>query len=112
MNAVKRLLNKYRVAIPVDEDTLGEYADEDLQALYNELIEKGSESLKDALEVGVLIEETDIDDLKERRKDAPRDIRRVYNRLLRGSYKHLDAFNRALSGDGNGGKGRGGQGKR
>jgi hypothetical protein len=111
MNAVKRLMKKYHVRIPVDEDAIGEFADKDLQELYNELIDKGSESLEEALKVGVLIEETDIDDLKERRKGAPRDIRRVYNRLLRGSYKHLDAFNNALAGGGKGGggKGRGGR---
>ena len=100
MNAIKRLMKRYHVRIPVDEDAIGEFADEDLQELYNELIEKGSESLEEALKVGILIEETDIDDLKGRRKDAPRDIRRVYRRLLRGSKKHLDAFNRALSGGG------------
>jgi hypothetical protein len=106
MDAIKRLMEKYHVRIPVDEDALGEFSDENLQNLYNQLIEQGSDSLEEALEVGVLIEETDIDDLKERRKEAPRNIRRVYNKLLRGSYRHLDAFNRALDGDG-GGKGRG-----
>jgi len=106
MNAVKRLMKKYHVRIPVDDDSLGEFADEDLQNLYDQLIEQGSDSLEEALKVGVLIEETDIDDLKERRKGAPRDIRRTYNRLLRGSYKHLDAFNRALDGSGRGGKAR------
>jgi hypothetical protein len=115
MDAIKGLMEKYHVRIPVDEDALGEFADKDLQALYNDLIEQGSESLVEALKVGVLIEETDIDDLKERRKGAPRDIRRVYNRLLRGSYKHLDAFNNALSGGGSqggGGQGGGGRGRR
>ncbi len=112
MNAIKRLMKKYHVHIPVDENALGEFKDKDLQALYKDLIDQGSESLKNALEVGVLIEETDIDDLKERRKGTPKDIRRVYNRLLRGSYKHLDAFNNALSGGGNGRGGKGRRGRR
>ena len=96
MNAIKRLLDKYSLEAPVDSADIGEFENEELQALYNQLIEKGNLSLKDALEVGVAIEETDIADLEAKIVDAPSDIARVYSRLLRGSNHHLKAFNANL----------------
>jgi len=96
MDAIKRLLDKYSLKTPVPNDNIGTFKNEELQALYNELIAKGNLSLKDALEVGVTIEETDIADLEEKIDGAPSDIVRVYNRLLRGSYNHLRAFNANL----------------
>jgi len=96
MNAIKNLLDKYSIPTPVSSSDIGKFKNEELQALYNDLVAKGSLSLKDALEVGVTIEETDIADLEEKIDRAPSDIARVYSRLLRGSYNHLRAFNRNL----------------
>ena len=96
MNKVKRLLDYYHIPIPVDSKEIGVFADEELQALYKDLLAKGRQSREDALEVGVLVEETDIADLKERMTDIPRKIRRVYRNLLQGSRSHLKAFNRQL----------------
>jgi len=115
MDSVKSLLIKYSlpipevksgVVIPVDEDlniyipysknNIGVFKNQKLQALYYELIKKGTLSLKDALEVGVLVEETDIADLEEKIEGVPEDIENVYNKLLKGSYNHLDAFNKNL----------------
>ena len=96
MNSVKYLLNKYNVEVPVLSDDIGVFVNEEIQALYNELVEKGKESLKDALEVGVIIEETDIADLEEKKVGATADIQRVFDNLLKGSYNHLRAFNRNL----------------
>jgi hypothetical protein len=96
MDAIKNLLTKYSLEIPVSNDDIGHFQNEELQALYNDLVAKGNLSLKDALEVGVAIEETDIADLEEKLDGAPSDVANVYNRLLRGSYKHLSAFNRYL----------------
>ncbi len=65
--------------------------------MYDTLIEKGNLSLIDALEVGVTIEETDISDLQNiLAEGVPEDFEIVYQSLLDGSYKHLDAFNRQL----------------
>ncbi len=97
MNAIKRMLEKYDLPVPATEDEVGKFENEDLQALYNELIAQGKSSLADALNVGVLIEETDIKDLKERIENAPADIKRVYSNLMRGSYHHLRAFNYSLN---------------
>jgi len=96
MNSVKYLLDNYNIPTPVLSDDIGVFENEELQALYNELIEKGSQSLQDALEVGVAIEEKDIADLEEKIEDAPSDVQRVFNNLLRGSYNHLKAFNSKL----------------
>ncbi len=73
----------------------GSFANRDLQELYDTLVAQGSRSRQDAINVGILIEETDIADLKEDLKAVVNeDIRRVYENLLRGSEQHLVAFNR------------------
>ncbi|MEA2029208.1 MAG: DUF2202 domain-containing protein [Campylobacterota bacterium] len=109
MNAVATLLEKYKIAVPVENESYGEFALEELQELYDALIVQGSLSSTDALEVGKLVEETDIADLQERLVDAPEDIAVVYNSLLSGSYSHLDAFSSQL--DGTAGGGNNGEGK-
>jgi hypothetical protein len=96
MNSVKYLLNRYNLPVPVLSDDIGVFENEELQELYNQLIAKGKSSLKDALEVGVTIEEVDIADLEAKTEGAPSDIQRVFKNLLRGSYNHLRAFNRSL----------------
>jgi hypothetical protein len=119
MNAVEGLLKKYSIPIPVSSSSTGVFADKNLQKLYNSLVEQGKRSEQDAYNVGVLIEETDINDLKSRMSGTPSDVHAVYSNLLRGSYNHLSAFNRTKSGgsgsgNGNGrgkGKGGGGQGQ-
>lgn len=71
----------------------GLFSNEELQALYNEFIAKGLLSVQDALEVGVLIEQTDIADLEGTLDVITRfDIKRVFTNLLNGSYNHLEAF--------------------
>jgi hypothetical protein len=91
------LLERYGIEDPAAGLAVGEFADADLQLLYNELLAKGGLSLRDALEVGVTIEETDIADLVKRKAELSQtDIRTVYARLERGSQNHLRAFNRLL----------------
>ena len=110
MDAIRSLLEKYTLPVPVVDDTIGVFDNEELQALYDELIEIGSVSSQEALNVGVMIEETDIADLEEKIVGAPADIAAVYSNLLQGSYSHLNAFTRAL--DGSGGASGGQQGRR
>lgn len=94
MDAVKALLDKYEIVYPSLE--AGEFKDDSLQSLYDNLTAQGDASLNAALEVGVLIEETDIDDLNERIIGAPADIEIIYTNLLNGSYNHLNAFTKQL----------------
>lgn len=92
-DAIKVLLDKYELEDPVKEDIKGSFKNKELQALYDKLIEQGSDKVA-ALKVGALIEETDILDLeKELTENVDnQDISTVYNNLLRGSHNHLRAF--------------------
>ncbi len=96
MDSVTALLKRYGVADPTPAQP-GVFTIPALQALYDQLVAEGSKSLQDALEVGVVIEETDIDDIR-RMLDATRErpIRRVLTNLQNGSYNHLEAFTRSL----------------
>lgn len=69
-----------------------------MQKFYDQLIKQGDESLVEALKVGALVEETDIQDLRMAiagTKD-PQAIQ-VYTALMQGSENHLRAFTRNLN---------------
>ncbi len=94
MDAVLELIHRYGLSDPAATTDIGEFVNEDLQQLYNDLIEMGSVSDIEALKVGALIEEVDIEDLR-RILDTDvdnRDIALVYGNLLRGSGHHLKAY--------------------
>ncbi len=98
-NAVKRLLKVYKVEDPVKNNEVGVFTNEELQNLYNTLVQQGSVSEVEALKVGGAIEEIDILDL-EKRIELTKDhllIKRVFTRLEKGSESHLRAFVRNLS---------------
>lgn len=93
MDAVATLLDRYDISDPVGGNMIGVFTDPDLQALYDQLVAQGNQSLTDALLVGAAIEEIDILDLKERLAQTDdADIVRLYENLLRGSSNHLRAF--------------------
>ena len=98
-DSVKGLLDKYGLQDPVADDTPGAFSNPVLAEIYTRLIGKGSLSLKDAFEVGVIIEEMDIHDIEsEMLSDATQlDVKQVMANLLAGSYNHLDAFNKQLA---------------
>ena len=92
MNAVDGLIVRYRLKdnTPVKP---GEFTYPELQELYDTLVADGGVSLTDALEVGVLIEETDIEDLRAAlltTREKP--IKNVFGNLLNASFNHLAAF--------------------
>ncbi len=93
VNAVRTLLQKYNIPDPTQNETVGQFKNSDLQALYNQLIAQGMKSEIDALKVGALIEETDIIDLQERIDRTNKlDIITTYENLMKGSRNHLRAF--------------------
>lgn len=104
---IKLLLDRYGLADPALDP--GQFADANLQALYNQLIAQGSVSLEEAMKVGVLVEETDIADLQARLAQTDNaDIQLVYNNLMNASYNHLASFNGTSGGNGQqGGNGNG-----
>ena len=112
MNAVEGLLEKYDIdatnvegnfAGPYDPNKLaalgsGEFSLSELQSLYDQLYAKGSQSLKDALEVGCIVEVTDVNDLDKALEIAGdnQDLVNVFTFLRNGSYNHYWAFDRTL----------------
>ncbi len=95
-NAVLTLLEGYGIEDPALEGE-GQFANEELGALYNALIEQGSASLTEALKVGATIEDLDIADLQNLLAETENtDIIRVYENLLKGSENHMRGFVRNL----------------
>jgi hypothetical protein len=97
MDAIKVLLDRYELIDPASSER-GVFTNPELQALYNDLIILGSQSLPDALKVGAAIEEIDILDLQSHLVDTDNaDIQQVFNSLLNGSTNHLRSFVSILS---------------
>lgn len=91
MDAVKRLIDRYGLLDPVEDDTVGVFTN--FGALYNTLVKDGNESYCEALNVGIFIEELDIADIKTALEHVTsKDVERVFQNLLSGSYNHLSAF--------------------
>jgi hypothetical protein len=96
-DAVKALLDAYGILDPAAGEAIGEFVNADLQALYDELVTQGSQSLGEALKVGAAIEEIDILDLEEQLAHTDNaDIRAVYENLMKGSRNHLRSFTSTL----------------
>jgi len=75
----------------------GEFQNEELQSLYDTLIQQTLTSYEDALNVGIAIEETDMADLTTHLEETTDvEIVGVYTNLNDGSQNHLDAFTRVL----------------
>lgn len=93
MDAVRLLLEKYGLDDPTEGAAAGEFDDQDLAALYADLLARGDDSYADALAVGRTVETTDIDDLGELLSglDAP-DVAAVATRQVAASERHLAAF--------------------
>ena len=90
--AVKTLIDWYGLADPVSSE-MGVFTNPDLQAFYEELILRGSQSLAEAIKVGAAVEEIDILDLQDYLAQTDNaDIHQVYQNLLAGSENHLRAF--------------------
>jgi hypothetical protein len=98
MDAVKNLMKGYGLQVTVPEETGGVFTIDEIQGLYDDLVKEGLHSVKAALDVGVIIENTDIADLKDYMEGTEKlDIIRVYSNLLQGSLTHLEAFENQLN---------------
>jgi hypothetical protein len=94
---VEALLVAYGIADPRSSE-VGVFTNPELQALYDSLIAQGSVSEQAAMEVGVVIEETDIIDLDLMISQTTEpDVIAVLESLLAGSVNHLAAFQRQLA---------------
>lgn len=92
MSAVLRLIAGFKVA-DNSSNNPGVFTNTHIAELYNQLLTMGNLSVVDALKVGVLIEKTDIADLKKELLAVENSsIKTVYTNLLKGSEAHLKAF--------------------
>jgi len=93
---VLSLLNTYGLTDPRSAE-VGVFANPDLQALYDQLIAKGTTSQTEAYKVGVLIEETDITDLTTAiNSTTDATIVATLEKLRSASESHLAAFTNKL----------------
>lgn len=97
LEMMESLLNTNQITYQLSNER-GVFYNQDLQEMYDMLIEKGSKSKQEALKVGKLIEETDIKDLEEALKNTDDSYaRQIYSNLISASHRHLQAFTRNLS---------------
>jgi len=91
-NRLVQMIEKYELTNPVNDQEIGKYKNSRIQKLYNELLNKGQKSLKDALIAAANLEEMDIVALKKAIDNTDNaDLRLVYKNLTRGSEHHLKA---------------------
>ena len=97
MDAVETLITRSGLAVPVVDNTVGVFINEEFTALYDQFVLDGSVSLEAALNVGVAIESLDITDLEAALEEtSTRSVRRMFENLLDGSYNHLSAFQQSI----------------
>lgn len=93
MDSILTLIEISGVEDPVGDAPLGVFANQDLQTLYDDLIDRGNQSLEEALLVGGAIEEIDILDLQDYMAETENGaVIGVYQNLLNGSINHLRSF--------------------
>ncbi len=96
MDRIKSLLDKYDLADPVVDDSVGVFTNPVFSKFYDSNTNHDV-MIKEAILTGIFIEETDIIDLQKAINLTDNtDIQNVYGNLLRGSRNHLRAFVRRL----------------
>lgn len=97
MNRVLSLMTKYGIPDSASEE-MGVFNNKDLQELYYVLTAKSDMSLIEALTVGAIIEDLDIDDIDNFIANSSKvDILSVYNNLTCGSKNHIRAYTKQLN---------------
>ena len=88
-----KMLEKYGMDNPVNDQLIGQYDDKTLQDLYNDLFSRGNTSLKDAFIAAAELEELDYLDLQKALEAADNaDLRVAFTNLQRGTTHHLNAM--------------------
>ena len=100
LNAVADLLDSFDIDYAIQPE--GEFANQEIQNLYDEFITDGTLSMTQALEVGATIEDLDIVDLQNYiNATSNTAIISVFESLQCGSRNHLRSFVFALENTGN-----------
>ena len=93
ISLVQGLLVSYNIVDPTVGLAVGEFVNQDLQALYDSLLASGSVDRAGAIAAGIAVEEKDIADIEVMlASELPSDVASVLERLLSGSQNHLAAF--------------------
>ncbi len=97
MDTMGALVANYGLDDQVTDDSTGVFTNDMLAEMYTTLTLQGQQSLLDALYAGALIEEIDIQDLKNAiAASSHPDLIQAYENLQRGSRNHLRAFVRQI----------------
>ncbi len=100
MDEILTLLNKYNIPDPALPNP-GEFSDQAIQDLYDQLTAAGDVSEIAALKVGATIEDLDIYDLEELSTQTNnQDILDVFAKLTCGSRNHMRGFYNQITGQG------------
>lgn len=95
---VLTLLKAWNISDPRTSE-IGVFTNSDLQKFYDDLIAQGIQSETDAIKAAIIIEETDIADIKKQISiTTDEDVKSTLEDLLRGSENHLRAFTRQVNG--------------
>lgn len=95
-DAVVVLLDRYGIPNPTTDKAPGEFASAELQTMYTTLV-GSADTRRDALKVGVAIEEDDIAELAKAGDGVTaQDVTTLYSHLSRASQMHLRAFSSRL----------------
>ena len=98
MDAMLELIERYALQDPVGSHPVGVFTDPHLQALYDSLMASGQVSSLSALQVGGLIEETDLVDIAGAvARSEHTDITKTYETLMCGSRNHLRGFAQVIA---------------
>jgi hypothetical protein len=93
MDKVLELLELAGLEDPMKSNSIGEFNNAELAALYTELTEQSSVSIVEALKVGALIEDLDIDDIEKMMTHTTNtSVLKVYSNLVCGSKNHIRAY--------------------
>lgn len=101
MDKVLELLERAGLEDPMKSNSIGEFNNAELAALYSELTEQSSVSLVEALKVGALIEDLDIDDIEKMMTHTSNaTVLTVYSNLVCGSKNHIRAYTATIENNG------------
>lgn len=99
MDVVRCLLDKYGIEDLSEGKAHGEFENGTLQKLYDDLVEKGAQSLVNAFIVGATIEDVDLYDLQKFQNESidNADISAAFDELIKSSRNHMRAFIKNLT---------------
>ncbi|MEN8123603.1 MAG: DUF2202 domain-containing protein [Bacteroidota bacterium] len=97
MNSVSVIIEKYDIQ-DLSFDERGKFSNNELQQLYDDLVDLSKISLEDALKVGATVEDLDINDLNIFISNTlHQDVIEMYQLLNCGSRNHMRAFTNNLT---------------